>query len=106
MESIPSGYDLYILMNIIHNWSDNDVISILDNCRKAMDDNATITVINMMKKPQSPIANSMSILMDMLFLSKERYLTEIENLANQAGLTIQDAKDIDETFSLIELKVK
>ncbi|WP_445495661.1 methyltransferase [Photorhabdus sp. SF281] len=106
MKSIPSGYDLYILMNIIHNWSDNDVISILGNCRKAMDDNATITVINMMKKPQSPIANSMSILMDMLFLSKERYLTEIENLANQAGLTIQDAKDIDETFSLIELKVK
>ncbi|KER03300.1 methyltransferase [Photorhabdus temperata] len=106
MKSIPSGYDLYILMNIIHNWNDDGVISILKNCRKAMDDDATVLLISVMKKPQSPIANSMSILMDMLFLSKERYLTEVEDLANQAGLTIKDTKDIDETFSTIELKVK
>ncbi|WP_350304174.1 methyltransferase [Photorhabdus viridis] len=106
MKSIPSGYDLYILMNIIHNWNDNGVISILNNCRKAMDDDATVLLISMMKKPQSPIANSMSILMDMIFLSKERYLAEVEYLANQAGLTIKDSKDIDEIYSTIELKVK
>ncbi|NRN29506.1 methyltransferase [Photorhabdus heterorhabditis] len=109
LKSVPSGYDLYILKNVIHNWSDDDSILILKNCRKAMDDNATLLLITIMKKPQSPIENiakSMDIFMDVILLGKERYLTEFEYLADQAGLVIQETEDIDESFSFIKLGVK
>ncbi|OCQ54466.1 Multifunctional cyclase-dehydratase-3-O-methyl transferase TcmN [Photorhabdus australis subsp. thailandensis] len=109
LKSVPSGYDLYILKNVIHNWSDNDSISILKNCRKAMDNDATILLITIMKKPLSPIVNiakSMDIFMDVLLLGKERYLTEFDYLADQAGLIIQDTQDLDESFSFIKLGVK
>ncbi|WP_289994323.1 methyltransferase [Photorhabdus laumondii] len=103
---IPTGYDLYILKNVLHNWPDNDAISILKNCREAMDNNATLLIITLMKKPQSLVVKSVDILMDMLFSAKQRYLSEFEGIANQAGLVIRHYKDLDEIFSLIELKVK
>lgn len=105
-ESIPSGYDLYILKNVLHNWSDNDAISLLKNCREVMDDNANILIITLMKKQKSPIVKSVDLLMDMLYLGKERYFSEFEHLANQAGFVVRYSRDIDEMFSLIELGVK
>ncbi|MBV9231455.1 MAG: hypothetical protein JOZ18_19260 [Chloroflexi bacterium] len=35
-EEIPSGGDLYVLKEILHDWSDEEAISILRNCRRAM----------------------------------------------------------------------
>ncbi|PQQ42905.1 methyltransferase [Photorhabdus luminescens] len=105
-KSIPSGYDLYILKNIIHDWSDNESILILENCRKAMDNNATILLITLMKKPQSKFVKYLDILMDMTSLGQERNLTEFECLTKRAGLIIQDVKDIDESYSIIQLGVK
>ncbi|MBS9428412.1 methyltransferase [Photorhabdus akhurstii] len=105
-KSIPLGYDLYILKNIIHDWSDNESILILENCRKAMDNNATILLITLMKKPQSKFVKYLDILMDMTSLGQERNLTEFECLAKRAGLIIQDVKDIDESYSIIQLGVK
>ncbi|TDB60703.1 methyltransferase [Photorhabdus khanii] len=106
LKSVPSGYDLYILKNIIHDWSDNDAILILENCRKAMDNGATVLLINYTKKPQSSMVIFLDILMDVLFSGKERFLNEFEYLANQAGLVIQDTKDIDESSSIIQLGIK
>ncbi|KMW71756.1 methyltransferase [Photorhabdus luminescens subsp. luminescens] len=105
-ESIPSGYDLYILKNIIHDWSDSESILILENCRKAMHNNSTIILITSMKKPQSNAMKSLDMIMDMTSLGKERSLTEFEYLANQAGLIIQDVKDVNESFSIIQLGVR
>lgn len=103
---IPTGYDLYILKNVLHNWPDNDAISILKNCREAMDNNTTLLIITLMKKPQSLVVKSVDILMDMLFLAKQRYLSEFEDIASHAGLVIRSYKDLDEIFSFIELGVK
>ncbi|WP_350304176.1 methyltransferase [Photorhabdus viridis] len=105
-KSIPSGYDLYILKNVIHNWPDNDSILILKNCRKAMDDGATILLIGLIKKPQSERTKSTDIAMDVLLSGKERYLIEFEYLADQAGLVIKNTKNINELYSIIELGVK
>ncbi|MCA6219802.1 methyltransferase [Photorhabdus antumapuensis] len=105
-KSIPTGYDLYILKNVIHDWPDNDAILILENCREAMGNSATMLLITLMKKPQSRIIKYFDILMDVSSLGKERDLTEFEYLADQAGLVIQDVKDIDESYSIIQLGIK
>ncbi|WP_445495662.1 methyltransferase [Photorhabdus sp. SF281] len=106
LKLVPSGYDLYILKNIIHDWSDKNAILILENCRKAMDNGATVLLINYTKNSQSSMIISLDILMDVLFSGKERFLKEFEYLANQAGLTIKDTKNINELYSIIELSVK
>ncbi|OCA56541.1 methyltransferase [Photorhabdus namnaonensis] len=105
-KSVPSGYDLYILKNIIHNWSDNNAVLILQSCRKAMDDNATVLLISTVKKPRLEIIDSTDILMDVLLLGKERYLNELEDLAHQAGFVVKGIKEINEKYSIIELGVK
>ena len=33
-DSVPSDGDAYVLKNIIHDWHDDEAISILQNCRK------------------------------------------------------------------------
>ncbi|MEK9494917.1 methyltransferase, partial [Photorhabdus sp. P32] len=98
--------DLYILKNIIHDWPDDKAVLILENCRKAMDNDSKILLISYMKKPQSKAVIYLDMLMDVLFSGKERYLTELERLANQAGLVIQDVKDIDELSSIVQLGIK
>ncbi|RAW82865.1 methyltransferase [Photorhabdus laumondii] len=103
---VPSGYDLYILKNVIHNWSDSNAILILENCRKAMGDNATVLLIGTVKKLKLEIIDSTDILMDVLLLGKERYLNELEDLAHQAGFVVKDIKEINEKYSIIELGVK
>ncbi|OCA56539.1 methyltransferase [Photorhabdus namnaonensis] len=103
---IPSGYDLYILKNILHDWPDDKAVLILENCRKAMDSGAKILLIGYIKKPQYKAVIYLDMLMDALFSGKERNLTEFERLANQAGLVIQDVKDVDEWFSIIQLGIK
>ena len=35
-KSVPGAADCYLLKHIIHDWSDDDAIAILTNCRKAM----------------------------------------------------------------------
>ncbi|KOY62121.1 methyltransferase [Photorhabdus heterorhabditis] len=104
LKSIPSGYDLYILKNIIHDWPDNDAILILKNCRKVMDKRSTLLLIDSIKTPQSPIGKSLDILMDILFLGQERYLSEFEHLANQAGLVIKKTENMSVSKSIIILE--
>ncbi|WP_353894876.1 methyltransferase [Photorhabdus laumondii] len=107
LDSIPSGYDLYILKNVLHNWSDSDSILILENFRKAMDKNSSLLLINMVKEPE--FSRSFDILMDVLFLGKERSFAEFEYLANQAGLVVQETKVIDQSYSpysFIKLRIK
>lgn len=35
-ESVPAGADVYVMKNVLHDWSDEQCISILKNCRQTM----------------------------------------------------------------------
>ncbi len=50
-ESVPSGGDAYILRYILHNWDDEQAISILKNCHRAMVENGKILVIEQVIPP-------------------------------------------------------
>ncbi len=72
-----------------------------------MDKNSSLLLINMVKEPE--FSRSFDILMDMLFLGKERSSAEFKYLANQAGLVVQDNKIVDQLYSpysFIELRIK
>jgi len=44
-ESVPSGGDVYLLKNVIHNWNDNRSVLVLRNCRDAMTDGGKLLLV-------------------------------------------------------------
>jgi O-methyltransferase domain len=46
-ETVPSGGDAYLLSHIIHDWNDEECLTILGNCRKAMKPNGRLLIVEM-----------------------------------------------------------
>ena len=46
-ESVPEGGDAYLLSHIIHDWSEEQRLSILGNCRRAMNPGGRLLIIEM-----------------------------------------------------------
>ncbi|MBE8596167.1 methyltransferase [Xenorhabdus sp. BG5] len=95
---IPSGYDAYCMKNVLHNWPDNQAIDILRNCHKAMGEDSVLYIIDMLKDQNDAEAESFDLHMDILLSGKERYQSEFESVAKQAGLSITNTYNLN--FSL------
>ncbi|MEQ1976704.1 methyltransferase [Xenorhabdus sp. SGI240] len=96
--TIPSGYDAYCIKNVLHNWPDNQAIDILKNCQQAMGEDSVLYVIDMLKDQNDAEAESFDLHMDILLSGKERYQSEFEVIAKQAGLSITNTYNLN--FSL------
>ena len=46
-ESVPQGSDGYVLSHVIHDWDENQCLSILGNCRKAMKADGWLLIVEM-----------------------------------------------------------
>ena len=46
-ENVPSGGDVYLLSHIIHDWSEAQCLTILSNCRRAMQPDSRLLMIEM-----------------------------------------------------------
>jgi len=44
-ESVPDGADAYIMKSVIHDWDDDQCATILSNCRRAMEADAKVLVV-------------------------------------------------------------
>ena len=44
-KSVPEGGDAYILSHIIHDWSEEQCLTILSNCRKAMRPGSKLLIV-------------------------------------------------------------
>ncbi|MDC9580524.1 methyltransferase [Xenorhabdus sp. PR6a] len=86
---ITAGKDIYIIKNIIHDWGDKHALTILSNIRTAMKENSKLFVIEIIKTNESNKGKTLDLLMDALFLGKERFYHEYELLAKTAGFYIE-----------------
>ncbi|MCK9204655.1 MAG: hypothetical protein M0P58_09520 [Bacteroidales bacterium] len=89
-KEIPSGADLYILKNIIHNWNDAQCIDLLKNIHSVMPPHAHVLIIEMIVNDDQ--RQELSKLLDIQMLAtmpggRERTRSEFENLLGQAGFT-------------------
>src|SRR4051812_45338075 len=50
-DRIPSGGDAYLLSHIIHDWPEEQCLTILANCRKAMGANSRLLLVEMVLPP-------------------------------------------------------
>ena len=91
LESVPSGGDVYVMKHVLHNWDDDDCVTILRSCRAAMGPKSTLLVLeNVM--PEDDLTGAASIVMLDLHMmavlgGRERTEREYAELMARAGLS-------------------
>ena len=87
-DGVPSGSDAYLLRAILHDWPDDDCIRILEACRAAMGEEATLLII------ERDLADGLqeAALSDLNMLvgpgGRERTRAEYASLLARAGLRL------------------
>lgn len=94
-ESVPVGGDVYLLNNVIHAWSDQRSVEILNNCRKAMRQGATLLIVETLYPAQfddlipSQIAARKDVNMLVNAGAKERSRADFAALVEQSGFELR-----------------
>ena len=89
-DSIPAGADAYILSHVIHDWSEEQCLAILGNCRRAMDNSGRLLIVEMvLPEGDTPHPGKvLDILMLMLPGGRERTQSEYRDLLDKAGFRL------------------
>ncbi len=92
LKSVPSGGDLYIISYVLMDWSNEDCITILKNCRASMSNNGSLLII----EPFADVSNEQTFAQytDMIMLQETsgrvRTLKEWNTLLDSSGFTIKN----------------
>jgi len=89
-ESVPAAGDIYILRHIIHDWTDDEAISILRSCRTAMPDSAKLLIVEGVIGPgntPSPF-KWLDLVMMLCWGGMERTEKQYSRLVREAGLRL------------------
>ncbi|MEQ9887298.1 methyltransferase [Pectobacterium zantedeschiae] len=107
-EAIPSGYDVYLLKNVLHNWNDEFSLKILKEIAKSIG-NSTLLIIEPLLEYEE---TSPRLLMNALFQSvicqdgtRYRTLKDIEDILTLSGLAIVGTKKITTGHTIVEIKL-
>lgn len=102
--AVPEGGDAYVLSHIIHDWTEEQCLTILANCRNAMGSNARLLVIEMVL-PSGDVMHPGKLL-DMLMLAipggRERTEPEYRALLAKAGFRLERVVPTDSAVSVVE----
>lgn len=102
-ESIPQGGDAYMMKHIIHDWSDDDSLKIMKNCRNAMAPNSTLLLIEMViPSDDEPFFGKFLDLEMLLIGGRERTETEYQKLFETAGFKLTRIVRTHSPVSVIE----
>ena len=103
-KSVPSGGDAYILSHILHDWNDDQCLTILDHCRKAMKADGRLLIVEMVLPP-GDVPHPGKIL-DMVMLAliggQERTETEYASLLDKAGFRLSRVVATQSPVTVVE----
>jgi hypothetical protein len=103
LTSVPAGADAYVMQHIIHDWQDDVAITILRNCREAMNGAGRILVIEMVIPPANePFFGKWLDLMMLLIGGCERTQEEYSRLFWEAGLKLNRVIPTASEVSILE----
>lgn len=107
-ESVPAGADAYILSHIIHDWSEDQCLTILANCRKAMKPDSRLLIVECVIPPGD--APDFGKILDIVMLvcpgGQERTAEEYDSLLSKAGLKITRVIPTDSPVSIVEAVIR
>ncbi|MFD7232477.1 methyltransferase [Streptomyces sp. NPDC059881] len=89
-DPLPTGADVYALVNVIHNWSDEQAATILRRCAEAGREDSTFVIVERLMDDTDPRAITvMDLRMFLLLGGRERTASQIIKVASSAGLAHQ-----------------
>lgn len=109
-KDVPSGGDVYLLKNVLHDWDDVGAGAILAACRRAMKAGSRLAVIQraMPEDTSHPEAFRSTVESDLMQLvysgGRERTLTEYRALFAAAGMVISLTMQADGVTWLMEAR--
>jgi hypothetical protein len=89
-DQIPSGADIYMLVRVLHDWSDEDCLRILRACRTAIESNGILLICEQILEPDPAQGRPIDYLVDtqmmaMFGSARERTEHEFANLLSESG---------------------
>ena len=88
---VPAGGDLYVLSQILHDWSDDESIAILRACRAAIPEHGRLVLLEQVVPPGDTPSYAKLLDLQMLVLLTGRERTELEwrELLAAGGFTLE-----------------
>jgi O-methyltransferase domain/Dimerisation domain len=87
-EAVPKGGDIHLLKHVLHNWDDSQCVSILGNCREALNSDGKILILENLITDDDQAQIMMDIHMMAVLGGRERTVEEYSGLLTQAGLEL------------------
>lgn len=103
-KSVPEGADAIILKWIIHDWNDEQCVTILQNCHRALPENGKLMLVEAVVPATDEPHFSKFIDLNMLVMTggRERTEAEFEKLYADSGFRLTRIVPTESPFSLIE----
>ena len=103
-ETVPAGHDAYVLSHIIHDWDEDQCQTILRNCRKVIDRNGRLLIVEMvLPEGDTPHPGKM---LDMMMLvapgGQERTPSEYGTILSRAGFELTRVVPTTSDVSIVE----
>ncbi len=111
-ESVPTGADIYLLKQILHDWNDTQALAILRTCRKAMEPTSRLIIVEMFPQPigptppegYPPFLGFLQLQMMVLFGGRERSEEDFKVLLAQADLQLTQTIVTRSPYRLLECR--
>jgi hypothetical protein len=104
-EEVPAGADAYLLRGIIHDWSDEDALRILTNCRRAMHSESALLIIERVIDSSEAVGSLTDLLVMVIAADRERTSSEFQALINKAGFTLVRSIPTEAGTSIMECRI-
>ena len=104
-EAVPTGCDGLFLKNILHDWDDEAVLTILGNCRQGLETGGTLLLVEMLQEPNEPSRTTSISDVHMMIATargRERNQAELTALLNQRGFELTRVHHLPGFQSLVE----
>lgn len=103
-DRLPAGASVYVLSFVLHDWSDDEAVQILDQCAEAAGHGGRILLIERTNADVQQAEDFVAMDMRMLvyFGGRERTLDEFHQLLSKAGLVVRRALHGPSYFSILE----
>jgi hypothetical protein len=103
-ESVPEGGDAHILKWIIHDWTDDQSVTILKNSHRALPENGKLVLVEAVVPAGNEMHFSKFMDLNMLVMTggRERTEAEFRDLYERAGFRLTRIVPTESPFSVIE----
>lgn len=105
-ESVPPGADAYLMRHIIHDWTDEQSIKILSNCRKVIPAHGRVLLVEFTVSAanQASLGKDADIMMMTFPGGMERTEQEYQSLFEQSGFRLSKVTATKSAVSVVEGK--